>query len=47
MSYIFKKSLDLCSKCDNEYQKIFEKEESIKILKILGSTTNRKEYQKI
>ena len=35
------------SKCCYEYEKIFEKEESIEILKILGLINNKEEYQKI
>ena len=35
------------SKCGHEYEKIFEKEESIEILKILGLINNKEEYQKI
>ena len=50
-SYIFKKTLGLISiafsKCGNKYQKIFKKEESIKILKILGLITNMEEHQKV
>ena len=39
ISYIFEKTLFLsiiCSKCENEDEKIFKEEESIEILKILG-----------
>ena len=38
-----KNTLDLsiiCSKCENKDEKIFKKEESIEILKILGSIKN-------
>ena len=35
------------SKCSCKYKKIFEEEESIEILKILGLITNIEEYQKI
>ena len=35
------------SNCGNEYWKIFKKEESIKLLKILGLSTNIEESQKI
>ena len=41
--YIFEKRLVLsiiCSKCENEDEKIFEKEESIEILKIIGLIKN-------
>ena len=30
----------ICSKCENKDEKIFKKEESIEILKILGSIKN-------
>ena len=46
-SYIFNKILGLsifCSKYGNE---IFKKEESVEILKILGSITNIDKYQKM
>ena len=36
----------ICSKCKNEDQKIFKKEESIEILKILGLINNVEEHQK-
>ena len=39
MSYIFKKGLSLSifySKCGHEYEKIFEKEEPIEILKVFA-----------
>ena len=39
ISYIFEKVSVLsiiCSKCENEYGKIFKEEQSIKILEILG-----------
>ena len=48
--HIFLKALYLSivySKCCYEYEKIFEKEESIEILKILGLIINKEEYQKI
>ena len=40
--YIFENTLVLsinCSKCDNEDEKIFTEEESIKILKFLGNNS--------
>ena len=43
ISYIFKNTLVLsiiCSKCKNKDGKIFKKEESIEILKILGLFKN-------
>ena len=43
--YIFDKKLVLyiiCSKCDNEDEKLFKEEESIKILKVLGLIKNIK-----
>ena len=43
ISYILVKKLVLsiiCSKCKNEDEKIFKEEESVEILKILGSTEN-------
>ena len=43
MSYILEKTLVLsitCSKCNNEDEKIFKKEESIKALKVLGLIEN-------
>ena len=46
----FKKTLSLSTvynKCDHEYEKIFKKEESIEILKILGLINVTEEYQKI
>ena len=45
----FKKTLDLSiiyHKCAHEYKKIFKKEDSIEILKILGLISNIEEYQK-
>ena len=48
--YIFKKTSSLYifySKSGHDYEKIFKKEESIEILKILGLITNVEEYQKI
>ena len=49
ISYIFKKTLlslfIVYSKCGHEYEKIFKKEESIEILKIL--INNIEDYQKI
>ena len=50
ISYIFKNIFILFiiySKCDHKYEKIFKKEESIQILKILGLINNIEEYQKI
>ena len=50
VSHIFKKPLDLpivYSKCGHEYKKIFNKKESIEILKNLGLNTNTEEYRKI
>ena len=41
--YIFEKRLVLsiiCSKCENEDEKIFKKEESIEILKMIGLIKN-------
>ena len=43
MLYIFKKTLSLSfsySKCCHEYEKVFKKEVSIEILKILGLISN-------
>ena len=43
ISYIFEKTLVLsiiCSKCENEDEKILKVEESIEILKILGLIEN-------
>ena len=43
ISYILEKTLVIsiiCSKCKNEDEKIFQEEESIEILKILGLTEN-------
>ena len=48
--FFLKKTLSLFivySRWGHEYEKIFKEEESIKILKILGLTTDIKEYQKI
>ena len=48
--YIFKKASILSifySKSGHDYEKIFKKEESIEILKILGLIANVEEYQKI
>ena len=45
-----KKTLSLSivySKCGHKYEKIFKKEESIEILKVLGLISNIEEYQKI
>ena len=42
ISFIFKKTLVLsiiCSKCGDEYQKIFKEKQSIGMLKILGLIT--------
>ena len=55
ITYIFKKTLSLSivySKCVKKYEKIriwkmFNEEESITIIKILGLITNIEEYQKI
>ena len=50
ISDIFKNTLGVsavCSKCDNEYKKIFKEEWSIEILKFIGFITNIEEYQKI
>ena len=50
ISYIFTKISGLSivySKCLHEYKKIFKKEESKEILKILGLIKNVKVYQKI
>ena len=49
ISYLLEKTLVLsiiCSKCENEDEKIFKEEESIEILKILGLINNIEEYQK-
>ena len=43
ISYIFKKALlpsVICSKCENENERIFKEEESIEVLKILGLIKN-------
>ena len=43
ISFVFKKSLNLSivyRKCGHEYKKIFQEEESIEILKILGLFNN-------
>ena len=48
ISYVSEKTLVLSiiySKCKNEDEKIFEKEESIERLKILGLINNIEEYQ--
>ena len=48
--FFFKKTLNLSTvynKCDHEYEKIFKKEESIGILKILRLINDTEEYQKI
>ena len=50
MIYFFKKTLNLYiifSKYGHEYEKIFVEEESIDILKILGSINNIEKDQKI
>ena len=50
MSYICDKALlrfNICVKCGTLGEKIFSKEESIGILKILGLITNIEEYHKI
>ena len=49
MSYIFWKTLGLfifCRKCGNKDKKIFEEEESVEILKILGLIIDIEKYQK-
>ena len=43
ISYILEKTIVLsiiCSKCNNEHEKVFNEEESIDILKILGLIEN-------
>ena len=48
--YLLEKTLVLsiiCSKCENEDEKIFKEEESIEILKIFGLINNIEGYQKI
>ena len=48
--YLLEKTLVLsiiCSKCENEDEKIFKEEESIETLKIFGLVNNIEEYQKI
>ena len=43
ISFVFKKSLNISivyRKCGHEYKKIFQEEESIEILKILGLFNN-------
>ena len=50
ISYLLEKTLVLsiiCSKCKNEDEKIFNEEESIKILKIFCLINNIEEYQNI
>ena len=50
ISYFLEKTLVLsiiCSKCKNEDEKIFNEEESIKILKIFGLINNIEQYQNI
>ena len=50
ISYFQKKTSVLsiiCSKCKNEDEKIFKKEELIKILKIIGLINDIEDYQKI
>ena len=45
-----KKTLSLSivySKCGHKYEKLFKKEESIEILKVLGLINNIEEYQKV
>ena len=37
----------ICSKCDNEDEKIIENDESIEILKVLGLINNIEDYQNI
>ena len=36
----------VCSKCGNEYKKIFQEEEPIKLLKVLSLIINIEKYQK-
>ena len=48
-SYLLEKTLVLsiiCSKCKDEDEKMFNEEESIEILKILGLIHNIEEYEK-
>ena len=48
ISYILEKTLVLsiiCSKCSSKDEKILEKEESVKILKLIGLINNIEEYQ--
>ena len=48
ISYLLEKTSVLfiiCSKCMNEDEKIFKKEESIEMLKILGLINNIEKYQ--
>ena len=43
ISYLLEKTSVLstiCSKCENEYENLFKKEESIEILKVLGLIEN-------
>ena len=48
ISYISKEDLSIVySKCGHEYIKIFKKEDSTEILKILAVITNIEEYQKL
>ena len=50
ISYLLEKTLFLSiiwSKCKNEDEKVFEEEESIEILKILGLINNIEKYQNI
>ena len=37
----------ICSRCKTEDEKIFKKEESIEILKVLGLIDNIEEYQEV
>ena len=49
-SYLLEKTLVLsiiCSKCKDEDEKMFNEEESIEILKILGLIHNIEEHEKI
>ena len=40
ISYVFEKKRIICIKCGNKNDKIFKKEESIEMLKILDSIKN-------
>ena len=46
----FKKTLNLsivCCKCDHEYKKIWQEEDSTEILRVLDLITNIEEYQNL